>query len=186
MVSLPPSEIFSGPKNSTCLQHAGMLQEIKHCIFYSSCHRPIFHFSQERKCRENHWWGEDADRRRENSQGKGRGAMFPKADGRKRKVSPTFYRLSVLQSPDVCDDLNKCVHNKENTLLCASLCKVYRFLTEDQRWLTVKDEMSETPLSFSLPRQLLGVLVHEHQTRWVFLSDPVQLHPKPETHLHHL
>lgn len=78
----------------------------------------------------------------------------------------TFFHLSVPQSPDLCEGLHTSVHHRRETaLLCAPLRKVYRFPTEDQRWLTVRDELSETPLSFSLPRQLLSVLVHEHATR---------------------
>lgn len=51
--------------------------------------------------------------------------------------------------------------------LCAHVCKVYRFQTEDQRWLLVREQLSETPLSFSLPKQLLGALIREHGGRSV-------------------
>uniref|UniRef100_A0A8C2WS00 Type II inositol 3,4-bisphosphate 4-phosphatase n=1 Tax=Cyclopterus lumpus TaxID=8103 RepID=A0A8C2WS00_CYCLU len=47
-------------------------------------------------------------------------------------------------------------------VLCAQVCKVYRFQTEDQRWLLVREQMSETPLSFSLPKQLLSALIRSH------------------------
>ncbi|CAB1423270.1 unnamed protein product [Pleuronectes platessa] len=72
--------------------------------------------------------------------------------------------------PAVCDSLHSSVHSKENSpmmraVLCAQVCKVYRFLTEDQRWLLVREQMSETPLSFSLPKQLLRALIHEHTLR---------------------
>uniref|UniRef100_A0A3Q0RA00 Inositol polyphosphate-4-phosphatase type II B n=1 Tax=Amphilophus citrinellus TaxID=61819 RepID=A0A3Q0RA00_AMPCI len=59
--------------------------------------------------------------------------------------------------------LNLCVH--VCAVLCAQVSKVYRFKTEDQRWLLVREQMSETPLSFSLPKQLLSLLIQEHTNR---------------------
>ncbi|KAJ0006154.1 hypothetical protein NQD34_013427 [Periophthalmus magnuspinnatus] len=44
-------------------------------------------------------------------------------------------------------------------VLCCSVGKVYRFPTQDKGWLLVQEKMSETPLSFSLPRQLLSMLI---------------------------
>ncbi|XP_051249481.1 type II inositol 3,4-bisphosphate 4-phosphatase isoform X2 [Dicentrarchus labrax] len=72
--------------------------------------------------------------------------------------------------PALCDSLHTSVHDKENSpmmraVLCAQVCKVYRFQTEDQRWLLVREQMSETPLSFSLPKQLLSALIREHTNR---------------------
>uniref|UniRef100_UPI0037E9819E type II inositol 3,4-bisphosphate 4-phosphatase-like isoform X3 n=1 Tax=Semicossyphus pulcher TaxID=241346 RepID=UPI0037E9819E len=72
--------------------------------------------------------------------------------------------------PELCDSLHGSVHDKENSpmmraVLCAQVCKVYRFQTEDKRWLLVREHMSETPLSFSLPKQLLSTLIHEHTSR---------------------
>ncbi|CAK6977553.1 type II inositol 3%2C4-bisphosphate 4-phosphatase-like isoform X3 [Scomber scombrus] len=72
--------------------------------------------------------------------------------------------------PALCDCLHGSVHDKENSpmmraVLCAQVCKVYRFQMEDQRWLLVREQMSETPLSFSLPKQLLSALIHENTSR---------------------
>ncbi|KAM6959802.1 type II inositol 3,4-bisphosphate 4-phosphatase-like [Tautogolabrus adspersus] len=72
--------------------------------------------------------------------------------------------------PELCDSLHSSVHDKENSstmraALCAQVCKVYRFQTEDLRWLLVREQMSETPLSFSLPKQLLSALIREHTSR---------------------
>ncbi|XP_035461774.2 type II inositol 3,4-bisphosphate 4-phosphatase-like isoform X3 [Scophthalmus maximus] len=74
------------------------------------------------------------------------------------------------ERPALCDRLHGSVHDKENSptmraVLCAQVCKVYRFLTEDQRWLLVREQLSETPLSFSLPKQLLRALIREHADR---------------------
>uniref|UniRef100_A0A8P4JYG2 Type II inositol-3,4-bisphosphate 4-phosphatase n=1 Tax=Dicentrarchus labrax TaxID=13489 RepID=A0A8P4JYG2_DICLA len=55
--------------------------------------------------------------------------------------------------------------DSSSDMLCAQVCKVYRFQTEDQRWLLVREQMSETPLSFSLPKQLLSALIREHTNR---------------------
>uniref|UniRef100_A0A087X5R9 Inositol polyphosphate-4-phosphatase type II B n=1 Tax=Poecilia formosa TaxID=48698 RepID=A0A087X5R9_POEFO len=60
--------------------------------------------------------------------------------------------------------------DKENSpmmraALCSQVCKLYRFQTEDHRWLLVREQMSETPLSFSLPKQLLSALIREHTDR---------------------
>ncbi|KAK2863287.1 hypothetical protein Q5P01_002820 [Channa striata] len=72
--------------------------------------------------------------------------------------------------PALCDRLHSSVHDKENSpmiraVLCSEVCKVYRFQMEDQRWMLVREQLSETPLSFSLPKQLLSVLIHEHINR---------------------
>ncbi|XP_034533122.1 type II inositol 3,4-bisphosphate 4-phosphatase-like [Notolabrus celidotus] len=71
---------------------------------------------------------------------------------------------------ELCDSLHSSVHDKDNSptmraVLCAQVCKVYRFQTEDQRWLLVREQMSETPLSFSIPKQLLSALIQEHTSR---------------------
>ncbi|KAI3376018.1 hypothetical protein L3Q82_016547, partial [Scortum barcoo] len=85
--------------------------------------------------------------------------------------------------PALCDSLHGSVHDKENSpmmraVLCAQVCKVYRFQTEDQRWLLVREQLSETPLSFSLPKQLLSALIREHTSRicWEHLAEePFQM-----------
>uniref|UniRef100_A0A3Q4BAM2 Inositol polyphosphate-4-phosphatase type II B n=1 Tax=Mola mola TaxID=94237 RepID=A0A3Q4BAM2_MOLML len=56
-----------------------------------------------------------------------------------------------------------CMCVRACAVLCAQVCKVYRFQTEDRRWLLVREQMSETPLSFSLPKQLLGALMQQVQ-----------------------
>lgn len=65
---------------------------------------------------------------------------------------------------DLTFDLRLCA------ALCAQVCKVYRFHTEDQRWLLVREQMSETPISFSLPKQLLSALIQEHRNRYAALT----------------
>ncbi|XP_023202678.1 type II inositol 3,4-bisphosphate 4-phosphatase-like isoform X1 [Xiphophorus maculatus] len=74
------------------------------------------------------------------------------------------------KSAVLCDALHGSVQDKENSpmmraALCSQVCKLYRFQTEDHRWLLVREQMSETPLSFSLPKQLLSALIREHTDR---------------------
>ncbi|XP_043954591.1 type II inositol 3,4-bisphosphate 4-phosphatase-like isoform X3 [Gambusia affinis] len=76
------------------------------------------------------------------------------------------------KSAVLCDALHGSVQDKENSpmmraALCSQVCKLYRFQTEDHRWLLVREQMSETPLSFSLPKQLLSALIREHTDRVV-------------------
>uniref|UniRef100_A0A3P9N010 Inositol polyphosphate-4-phosphatase type II B n=1 Tax=Poecilia reticulata TaxID=8081 RepID=A0A3P9N010_POERE len=67
------------------------------------------------------------------------------------------------KSAVLCDALHGSVQDKENSPMMrageAPVCKLYRFQTEDHRWLLVREQMSETPLSFSLPKQLLSSLI---------------------------
>ncbi|XP_049923957.1 type II inositol 3,4-bisphosphate 4-phosphatase-like isoform X4 [Epinephelus moara] len=100
--------------------------------------------------------------------------------------------------PALCDSLHSSVHDKENSpmmraVLCAQVCKVYRFQTEDQRWLLVREQMSETPLSFYVPKQLLKVLIHNHTSRVQEVKDLGDLSPHWDgirhdviNHCHHL
>lgn len=82
----------------------------------------------------------------------------------------------------LCDALHGSVHDKENSpmmraALCSQVCKVYRFQTEDNRWLLVREQMSETPLSFSLPKQLLSALSQEHTDRVLEVKELGDLSP---------
>ncbi|XP_054609191.1 type II inositol 3,4-bisphosphate 4-phosphatase-like isoform X3 [Dunckerocampus dactyliophorus] len=65
---------------------------------------------------------------------------------------------NIRESPALCEHLHSPLMR---AVLCAQVCKVYRFQTEDARCLLVKEQMSETPLSFSLPKQLLSVLISQ-------------------------
>ncbi|XP_036072676.1 type II inositol 3,4-bisphosphate 4-phosphatase isoform X1 [Oryzias melastigma] len=84
--------------------------------------------------------------------------------------------------PALCDALHGSIQDKENSpmmraVLCAQVCKLYRFQTDDRRWLLVKEQMSETPLSFSVPKQLLSALVQELTSRVLDLRELGQLLP---------
>ncbi|XP_034021021.1 type II inositol 3,4-bisphosphate 4-phosphatase-like isoform X2 [Thalassophryne amazonica] len=86
------------------------------------------------------------------------------------------------KATELCDCFHGSLQDKENspmmrTVLCAQVCKVYRFQTEDHRWLLVKEQMSETPLSFSLPKRLLNMLLDEHASRIQEVKDLGDLSP---------
>uniref|UniRef100_A0A3B4YYJ7 Type II inositol 3,4-bisphosphate 4-phosphatase-like n=1 Tax=Stegastes partitus TaxID=144197 RepID=A0A3B4YYJ7_9TELE len=77
--------------------------------------------------------------------------------------------------------------------LCAQVCKLYRFQAESQRWLLVREQMSETPLSLSLPKQLLSMLIQEHTDRVQEVTELGDLSPHWDglrrdviSHCHHL
>ncbi|XP_055085172.1 type II inositol 3,4-bisphosphate 4-phosphatase-like [Periophthalmus magnuspinnatus] len=85
----------------------------------------------------------------------------------------------------LCDFLHGSVHDKEHSalmraVLCCSVGKVYRFPTQDKGWLLVQEKMSETPLSFSLPRQLLSMLSVEYRNRAQEVMDLRDLSPHLE------
>ncbi|XP_030018149.1 type II inositol 3,4-bisphosphate 4-phosphatase-like isoform X2 [Sphaeramia orbicularis] len=87
--------------------------------------------------------------------------------------------------PALCEYLHSSVHDKENSpmmraVLCAQVCKVYRFQAEDHRWLLVREQMSETPLSFSLPKLLLNMLIQEHTRRVQDVKELGDLSPQWE------
>uniref|UniRef100_A0AAQ4NUL7 Uncharacterized protein n=1 Tax=Gasterosteus aculeatus aculeatus TaxID=481459 RepID=A0AAQ4NUL7_GASAC len=87
------------------------------------------------------------------------------------------------QRPALCDRLHGSFHDRENSpmmraVLCVPVCKVYRFQTEDQRWLLVREQMSETPLSFSLPKQLLSALIRSHASRVQEVKELGDLSPR--------
>ncbi|XP_051800151.1 type II inositol 3,4-bisphosphate 4-phosphatase-like [Acanthochromis polyacanthus] len=100
--------------------------------------------------------------------------------------------------PALCDFLHSTVHDRENSpmmraALCAQVCKLYRFQTEDHRWLLVREQMSETPLSFSLPKHLLSKLIQEHTDRVQEVKELGDLSPHWDglrhdviSHCHHL
>ncbi|KAM9717565.1 type II inositol 3,4-bisphosphate 4-phosphatase-like isoform 2-T2 [Menidia menidia] len=84
--------------------------------------------------------------------------------------------------PALCDVLHGSIQDRENSpmmraTLCGQVCKLYRFQTEDGRWLLVLEQMSETPLCFSLPKQLLSALSEEHTNRILDLNELGELPP---------
>uniref|UniRef100_A0A8C9S154 Inositol polyphosphate-4-phosphatase type II B n=1 Tax=Scleropages formosus TaxID=113540 RepID=A0A8C9S154_SCLFO len=70
-------------------------------------------------------------------------------------------KCTLLCEPAMCSD---CFCSKAFCLPPVfenPVCKVYRFQTVDNDWMTVREQMTECTLSFSIPRQLLALYVQE-------------------------
>uniref|UniRef100_A0A8C9VCG0 Inositol polyphosphate-4-phosphatase type II B n=1 Tax=Scleropages formosus TaxID=113540 RepID=A0A8C9VCG0_SCLFO len=66
----------------------------------------------------------------------------------------------------LCESVHGTTSEKDNSPLMNAVfenpvCKVYRFQTVDNDWMTVREQMTECTLSFSIPRQLLALYVQE-------------------------
>ncbi|XP_021333041.1 inositol polyphosphate 4-phosphatase type II isoform X5 [Danio rerio] len=69
-----------------------------------------------------------------------------------------------------------------NTVFQNAVCKVYRFQTVDSKWMLVREQMAECTLSFSIPKQLIGLCIQEDTCRIQELKDLGELSP----HWHNL
>ncbi|TRY54068.1 hypothetical protein DNTS_034495, partial [Danionella cerebrum] len=58
-----------------------------------------------------------------------------------------------------------------------AVCKVYRFQTVDSKWMLVREQMAECTLSFSVPKQLIGLYIQEDTNRIHELKDLGELSP---------
>ncbi|XP_056156782.1 type II inositol 3,4-bisphosphate 4-phosphatase-like [Lampris incognitus] len=72
--------------------------------------------------------------------------------------------------PMLCDSLHGSVQDKDNSpmmraVLCSPVSKLYRFQTVDQRWMLVREQMSESAISFTVPKLLLAALIQQHTAR---------------------
>ncbi|KAL0970608.1 hypothetical protein UPYG_G00244380 [Umbra pygmaea] len=82
----------------------------------------------------------------------------------------------------LCDSLHGSMHDKDNSpvmraVFPSPVCKVYRFQTESSRWMLVREQMSDSPLSSSLPRQLLACYIQEDRRRIQELRELGDLSP---------
>lgn len=46
------------------------------------------------------------------------------------------------------------------------VCKVYRFQTVDSKWMLVREQMGESTLSFTIPKQLITLHIQEDSRRY--------------------
>uniref|UniRef100_A0A8C9WD83 Inositol polyphosphate-4-phosphatase type II B n=1 Tax=Scleropages formosus TaxID=113540 RepID=A0A8C9WD83_SCLFO len=100
------------------------------------------------------------------------------SDGTSTVGAVVVTRLKMGEMEDgEADHIAADVQGQKCTLLCESVhgtttfclppvfenpvCKVYRFQTVDNDWMTVREQMTECTLSFSIPRQLLALYVQE-------------------------
>uniref|UniRef100_A0AAQ4QZ47 Inositol polyphosphate-4-phosphatase type II B n=1 Tax=Gasterosteus aculeatus aculeatus TaxID=481459 RepID=A0AAQ4QZ47_GASAC len=66
---------------------------------------------------------------------------------------------------------------KLDALFKNPICKVYRFQTEDSKWMQVREQMEECTLSFSVPKQLLSLYIQEDMSRVQDLRELGELSP---------
>ncbi|XP_043092961.1 type II inositol 3,4-bisphosphate 4-phosphatase isoform X1 [Puntigrus tetrazona] len=64
-----------------------------------------------------------------------------------------------------------------NAVFKNAVCKVYRFQTVDSKWMLVREQMAECTLSFSVPKQLIGLYIQEDTCRIQELKDLGELSP---------
>uniref|UniRef100_G3PYW0 Inositol polyphosphate-4-phosphatase type II B n=1 Tax=Gasterosteus aculeatus aculeatus TaxID=481459 RepID=G3PYW0_GASAC len=67
--------------------------------------------------------------------------------------------------------------NNPLTVFKNPICKVYRFQTEDSKWMQVREQMEECTLSFSVPKQLLSLYIQEDMSRVQDLRELGELSP---------
>ncbi|XP_028973308.1 type II inositol 3,4-bisphosphate 4-phosphatase isoform X2 [Esox lucius] len=82
----------------------------------------------------------------------------------------------------LCDTLHGSMHDRDNSPMMRAVfrspvCKVYRFQTESSRWMLVREQMSDSPLTSSLPKQLLSCYIQEDRRRIQELRDLGDLSP---------
>ncbi|KAL6110834.1 inpp4b [Pungitius sinensis] len=84
--------------------------------------------------------------------------------------------------PLVCESASPAGIDHENNPLTGPvfknpICKVYRFQTEDNKWMLVREQMEECTLSFSVPKQLLSLYIQEDMSRVQDLRELGELSP---------
>ncbi|CAL8326056.1 unnamed protein product [Lota lota] len=97
--------------------------------------------------------------------------------GEREERTPPEYQSSVL-----CTSLHGSVDDKDDcplmrAVLCSRVSKVYRLPMETDCWMLVKEQMSESPLTFHLPTLLLDNLIQEEKARIKELNDLCDLSP---------
>ncbi|KAM8879431.1 type II inositol 3,4-bisphosphate 4-phosphatase isoform 12-T18 [Spinachia spinachia] len=84
--------------------------------------------------------------------------------------------------PLVCESASHAGIDRENNpptgpVFKNPICKVYRFQTEDSKWMLVREQMEECTLSFSVPKQLLSLYIQEDMSRVQDLRELGELSP---------
>nr|XP_060634887.1 inositol polyphosphate 4-phosphatase type II isoform X3 [Anolis sagrei ordinatus] len=74
------------------------------------------------------------------------------------------------------------ITNKENlpllnAVLKNPICKLYRFPTSDNKWMCVREQMSESTLSFHIPKELISLHIKEDMRRNQELKELGELAP---------
>ncbi|XP_062379215.1 type II inositol 3,4-bisphosphate 4-phosphatase isoform X2 [Sardina pilchardus] len=82
----------------------------------------------------------------------------------------------------VCESLHGTTNDKDygprmSALFKNPVCKVYRFQTVDSKWMLVREQMAESTLSFTVPKQLITLHIQEDSRRIQELKDLGELSP---------
>ncbi|XP_053109974.1 inositol polyphosphate 4-phosphatase type II isoform X7 [Hemicordylus capensis] len=64
-----------------------------------------------------------------------------------------------------------------NAVLKNPICKLYRFPTSDNKWMCVREQMSESTLSFHIPKELINLHIKEDMRRNQELKELGELAP---------
>ncbi|XP_012582342.1 PREDICTED: type II inositol 3,4-bisphosphate 4-phosphatase isoform X2 [Condylura cristata] len=64
-----------------------------------------------------------------------------------------------------------------NSVLKNPVCKLYRFPTSDNKWMRIREQMSESILSFHIPRELISLHIKEDLCRNQELKELGELSP---------
>ncbi|XP_017675854.1 PREDICTED: type II inositol 3,4-bisphosphate 4-phosphatase isoform X2 [Lepidothrix coronata] len=64
-----------------------------------------------------------------------------------------------------------------NAVLKNPICKLYRFPTSDNKWMRIREQMTETTLSFHVPKELINLHIKEDMRRNQELKDLGELAP---------
>uniref|UniRef100_A0A6I8MXA9 phosphatidylinositol-3,4-bisphosphate 4-phosphatase n=1 Tax=Ornithorhynchus anatinus TaxID=9258 RepID=A0A6I8MXA9_ORNAN len=64
-----------------------------------------------------------------------------------------------------------------NAVLKNPVCKLYRFPTSDSKWLQIREQMSESTLSFHIPKEVISLQIKEDLRRNQELKDLGELSP---------
>uniref|UniRef100_A0A8C2WXE5 phosphatidylinositol-3,4-bisphosphate 4-phosphatase n=1 Tax=Cyclopterus lumpus TaxID=8103 RepID=A0A8C2WXE5_CYCLU len=86
-------------------------------------------------------------------------------------------KMGEMEEVDVDHITTEIPSHKESPVFKNPICKVYRFQTVDSKWMLVREQMEECTLSFSIPKQLLSLYIHEDMSRVQDLRELGELSP---------
>uniref|UniRef100_A0A8C3PFW6 Inositol polyphosphate-4-phosphatase type II B n=1 Tax=Chrysemys picta bellii TaxID=8478 RepID=A0A8C3PFW6_CHRPI len=102
------------------------------------------------------------------------------------KIKLTVYDVKD-KSQDTCALVCECtapegISGKDslpllNAVLKNPICKLYRFPTSDNKWLHIREQMSESTLSFHVPKELINLNIKEDMRRNQDLKELGELAP---------
>nr|XP_056711435.1 inositol polyphosphate 4-phosphatase type II isoform X4 [Euleptes europaea] len=102
------------------------------------------------------------------------------------KIKLTVYDVKD-KSQDTCALVYECLSPENNrskdnlpllnAVLKNPICKLYRFPSSDNKWMCVREQMSESTLSFHIPKELINLHIKEDMRRNQDLKELGELSP---------